>query len=65
VSIFFKVVQTEQLPDWPGAVFDANAVLDNAHALLSFLHAHCTRPGGSYWVLKEPGADFLRVFDLR
>ena len=45
-----QVLKTEDLPRWPGAAFDANAVLDNAHALLSFLHAHCTRPGGSYWV---------------
>ena len=50
-----QVLKTEDLPRWPGAAFDSNAVLDNAHALLSFLHAHCTRPGGSYWVLREPG----------
>ena len=73
----YQVLKTEDLPRWPGAAFDATAVLDNAsnpnpnpnpnpypyptpnlkvldnaHALLSFLHAHCTRPGGSYWVLK-------------
>ena len=60
----YQVLKTEDLPGWPGAAFDANAVLDNAHALLSFLHAHCTRPGGSYWVLKEPGANLVRVFDL-
>ncbi len=25
---------------------------------------HCTRPGGSWWVLKEPEANVVRVFDL-
>merc|ERR1719382_102262 len=33
--------------------------------MLSFLLAQCTRPGGSYWVLKEPNSDFIRVFDLK
>ena len=45
--------RAQELPNWPGAVFDSAAVLDNAHALLSFLHAHCTRPGGSYWVARS------------
>ena len=60
----YHILKTEELPHWPGANFDADAVLDNAHALLSFLRAHCTRPGGSYWVLKEADADLIRVFDL-
>ena len=59
----YHILKTEELPHWPGANFDADAVLDNAHALLSFLRAHCTRPGGSYWLLKAD-ADLIRVFDL-
>ena len=58
------MLKTDDLPHWPGASFDPNAVLDNAHTLLSFLQSHCTRPGGSYWVLKEPEANLVRVFDL-
>ena len=27
----YQVLKTEDLPYWPGAAFDANAVLDNAH----------------------------------
>jgi hypothetical protein len=61
----YQILETEDLPQWPGACFNANAVIDNGHALLSFLREHCTRPGGSYWVLKEPHANLVRVFDLQ
>ena len=60
----YQVLKTDDLPHWPGASFDPDAVLGNAHQLLAFLQGHCTRPGGSYWVLKEPESNFLRVFDL-
>ena len=60
----YQVLRTDELPHWPGASFDADAVMDNAHQLLTFLHGHCTRPGGSWWVLKEPEANVVRVFDL-
>ena len=60
----YHVFKTDDLPHWPGASFDPDAVLGNAHQLLNFLQHHCTRPGGSYWVLKEPEANYLRVFDL-
>ena len=60
----YQVFRTDELPHWPGASFDEDAVLDNAHQLLSFLQGHCTRPGGSWWVLKEPEANVVRVFDL-
>ena len=42
------MLKTEDLPHWPGASFDPDAVLGNAHSLLSFLRTQCTRPGGSY-----------------
>ena len=35
----YQVFKTDDLPHWPGASFNTDAVLDNAHQLLAFLQA--------------------------
>ena len=47
------------MAEYTGASFDADAVMDNAHQLLTFLHGHCTRPGGLVGACPE--ANVVRV----
>ncbi|KAL1515550.1 hypothetical protein AB1Y20_002170 [Prymnesium parvum] len=62
----YRVVPTDQLPSGCGVGqgFSPAAVTECAVSVLRFLQQHCTREGGTYWLLRPHGGEELQLFDI-
>ena len=61
----YEIFKTEDLPTLSDECrFAPHVVKDFATNILSFLRSNATKEGHTYWLLKEPDLDVVKLYDL-
>ncbi|KAK3284544.1 hypothetical protein CYMTET_7815 [Cymbomonas tetramitiformis] len=60
----YQMLKTEALPKMSQPTFAPDRVLDHANHVFSFLQNNCTTDRATYWLLRDPTSDMLRLYDV-